>query len=102
MIIEKKSLFMLQAHKVRNVDVVEAEVVAGPVVPQHAVQVVHAAGEVAVTQHNADLGLEASLLVQLDVHQPGVERDPSAPAIFVNCQRDELKLDFVAVMRCPQ
>ena len=48
MIIEKKSLFMLQAHKVRNVDVVEAEVVAGPVVPQHAVQVVQAAGEVAV------------------------------------------------------
>ena len=39
---------MLQAHKVRNVDVVEAEVVAGPVVPQHAVQVVQAASEVAV------------------------------------------------------
>ena len=57
MIIEKKSLLMLKAHKVRNVDVVEAEVVAGPVVPQHAVQVVHANGEVAVTQHNAMLTL---------------------------------------------
>ena len=92
MMIEKKSLLMLQAHKVRNVDVVEAEVVAGPVVPQHAVQVVQAASEVAVAQHNADLGLEADQLVplvQLDLHQPGVDRDPSIPAILVNFQCDD-------------
>ena len=45
-----------------------------------------------MAQHNVDLGLEADQLVplvQLDLHQPGVDRDPSIPAILVNFQCDD-------------